>query len=626
MRQLFLTVMVLLLAASAAGQEIFDAVRAGDLARVQALVGQDPAAARAVDGRSCTPLHFAVNDGRAEVAAFLLDSGADPEARDADGDTPLHWAACTDHLELVDLLLRRGASIDALNHQHLSPVFHAVTGLRYAQVERLAAAGADLEISNDYGRTPLIWTARERGDLQMARLLLRLGARVDAQDRSGLPAVELAAWRGFRTLVGILLDAGARTDLRPDSRQSLLNDAAGKGLDRLYEELVSDGLTFEIAPEVRANLLHRAAEGGSGPIVADLIARGWSVEARDMYGWTPLHHAAGRKRPAAVRALLAAGAAADTRSLSGHTPLALAVASGATEVADLLRAAGHRTERRDFPALRGPFLGQGEPPAVPGPFAVDLVAGCWGEHGSVSFAPDGRKAFWSAYIDLPDSGYASGTILTSRLVDGCWTPPAPAAFEAGEQDDVPFVAPDGERVFFMSRRPLTPGDHSGAEHIWVCRRRGDGWAEAQPLPACVNSMPQHWQFSVAANGNLYFNSRQSEAETQGVYVSRLVGDSYTAPEFLGFAGDTPYIAPDESYLVTSESYGSANVIRFRQEDGSWGQPHSVTEAYPGYGGMCPKFSPDGRAFFFISQRTGTNNNFWVDGGFLEELRARDRRR
>ena len=44
-----------------------------------------------------------------EVAALLLDRGADIEAQDDDGWTPLDWAAAEGHLETVDLLRERGA-------------------------------------------------------------------------------------------------------------------------------------------------------------------------------------------------------------------------------------------------------------------------------------------------------------------------------------------------------------------------------------------------------------------------------------------------------------------------------------------------------------------------------------
>jgi hypothetical protein len=42
------------------------------------------------------------------------------------------------------------------------------------------------------------------------------------------------------------------------------------------------------------------------------------------------------------------------------------------------------------------------------------------------------------------------------------------------------------------------------------------------------------------------------------------------------------------------------------------------------GEMCPMLSPDGRYLFFNSSRVGSDDNFWVDAGFLEELRDESR--
>jgi uncharacterized protein len=625
MRRFLISILVLLLPTlPAAGQEILEAARQGDLTRLQALVDADPAAVAVADERDCTALHFVVNAGHLEATTFLLEAGADLETRDVDGDSPLHWAACTDNVEMIELLLDHGAAINALNHRHITPLLYATQHHLYGIVEALARRGADLEIPNDYDRTPLIWTAREGGDLRMARLLLRLGADVDAVDRFNSSSLELAAWRGFGTLVGILLDGGAQTDLSSEMSANLLSHAANKGLDRLYTQLVADGLKIDTTPGPYSSLLHDAAGGGSRLIVEDLVTRGAPIDAVDQYGWTPLHHAADRGRTDAVAALLSAGCDKHILSLSGHSPLSLALARGAEDVVRSLEEAGLTGSLRDFPRLQGSYLGQGEPPGEPKPFALDIVASRWGEHGSISFTPDGREAFWSGYLAIPDSGYSVSTILTSRLKEDRWTAPEPAPFLGEYRGDVPFAAPDGEQVFFLSRRPLAPGATSGGEHIWVVERLGKGWSEPRPLPACVNEMPQHWQISVAGNGNLYFSSRRPEPNTQGVYVSRFVDGKYTSPEFLGFPGSTPYIAPDESFLITAESYGRENVIRFRQEDGVWGEAISIGAAFPGIGGICPKLTPDGRAFIFISQRRGSNNNFWVDAGFLAGLKASDR--
>jgi len=627
MRSLLATLILALPAAAAtSADEIHTAAQAGDLARVEALVSARPELAEAPDERQCRPAHFAAGGNHVEVLTFLAEHGAGLSPTDADGDTPLHWATIEGHREAADWLLEHGADLNARNHELDTPLLYAVKRLRYEMVEHLVHRGADIEIPNDYGRTPLLWTVREGGDVRMARLLLRLGADVNARDRFGTSSLSLAAWRGFKTLVGVLLDHGAEVEAGGQEGSILLAEAVGRGIPRLYTKLVEGGIEIPLGRTGQGYLLHRAAAGGSPEIVADLIARGANANEVDDYGWTALHYAAARRRPEAVAKLLAHVGDPNRRTRSGYTALNLATERSSGEAARILRARGVDAAPRAFPTLTGPYLGQPSPGAEPVPFALDVVATPDGQHGNVTFSPDGLEAYWSGCTDTPDSGYSYGTILCSRQVDGRWTEPQIAPFAAERQgDDVPIFAPDGQRLYFVSRRPLAPGQPSSKENIWVIARRGAGWGEPEPLPPAVNRIDLHWQISVAANGNLYFCGRTTTVESKGVYVSRFVNGQHAEAEFLGFPGEAPFVPPDESYLITCEfgPNGMQNLIRFRRTDGGWGDPIDLTAASDrGIGGICPMVSPDGKYFFFIRDLDDNNNSWWVAADFIDEVRAR----
>jgi peptidoglycan/LPS O-acetylase OafA/YrhL len=94
-----------------------DAVRSGDADAVNEhleagsdLNEQDPTS-------HVTPLCWATMCDEVEIAALLLDSGADPDARNIDGATPLIGAAFLGRADAVKLLLDRGADPDARDNK-----------------------------------------------------------------------------------------------------------------------------------------------------------------------------------------------------------------------------------------------------------------------------------------------------------------------------------------------------------------------------------------------------------------------------------------------------------------------------------------------------------------------------
>ena len=123
--------------------DLFVAVEAGDLERVQELVEQE------VDKEKCnaigqTPLGIASGYGHLTVVRYLVEQGADMEKVNSVGWTPLMIASWKGHLETVSYLLEQGANRDKADKWRKSSLHCAAQKGHLEITKLLMAYGADL--------------------------------------------------------------------------------------------------------------------------------------------------------------------------------------------------------------------------------------------------------------------------------------------------------------------------------------------------------------------------------------------------------------------------------------------------------------------------------------------------
>jgi Tol biopolymer transport system component len=263
----------------------------------------------------------------------------------------------------------------------------------------------------------------------------------------------------------------------------------------------------------------------------------------------------------------------------------------------------------DWKELRGPYLGQKPPGAVPEIFAPGIVSTDDVNHCSVAVSPDGREIYWAmGPLDHPKR------IYVSTQADIGWSEPEVLSFTEDQDGDCPVLSPDGQKLYFNSNRPSSPGA-GRRERYWVAERAGDGWSEPRPLGPAVNEDHLHWQASVDRQGRFYFGSeREGTKGRDDIFVvslddgeeSRAV--SLDGPINTELLEGNPYVAPDGSYLIFDRE---GLFISSRSGDGSWGTPRSL-----GIEGTCPHVSPDGKYLFFLKMGMGYNDVYWVDARVL----------
>jgi ankyrin repeat protein len=116
-------------------------VRAGR-ANIAALLVERGAQVRARDKRGFTALHYAAQNGMNDTARLLLDRGATVDARAGTGGyTPLHLAIIASRDDTALLLVERGASLT----QRTGQGFTALDIAMSRNEDKLAAAIEDAE-------------------------------------------------------------------------------------------------------------------------------------------------------------------------------------------------------------------------------------------------------------------------------------------------------------------------------------------------------------------------------------------------------------------------------------------------------------------------------------------------
>jgi ankyrin repeat protein len=312
-------------AAVPAFNNITEAIRANNLVQLHQLISS-PEAANTANGLKATPLHYAALYGSLESLTFLLDKGADPNARNLSGATPLILAAW--NFERTRALVEHGADLNIATNQGITPLLVAAAAHENtATVAYLLDKGADLKALNKYGEDALI-RASSFGDAGTVKLLLDRGADAKHADKDGSTALLNATTFPDSQRIRLLLKAGGDVNA--------VNTFGG---------MVKNGpiALTHLSP------LMMAAPFSDQESITLLLKAGARVNEKDIRGMTPLmlSIATDHAHAATVRQLIAAGADVQAKDNYGDSVLDWARKFNNNEILSMLQAAG--AQGRTFP-------------------------------------------------------------------------------------------------------------------------------------------------------------------------------------------------------------------------------------------------------------------------------------
>jgi Tol biopolymer transport system component len=297
------------------------------------------------------------------------------------------------------------------------------------------------------------------------------------------------------------------------------------------------------------------------------------------------------------------------------------------------------------PVLNGAYFDQKSPGKTPELFAPGIVSSEHQEHSSLSFSPDGNEMWWSRWRLPHDMDKYPQVIMFISYENGSWGAPAAAPFSGKYRDGGPAYSPDGNKIYFYSRRPLKEDtDEMHDNDIWYVERTVDGWSRPVNLGNTVNSPYMEATPSLAANGNLYFTSDRIQYDdpigSQDIFISEYIDGNFTKPRALSPAINTsyardgfPFIALDESYIIFSRDSRKFDnegnlingdrklMIAFKDKDGEWQNAFDMGSDF--YNTRFPSVSPDKKYLFFTKFTPGGHEDFyWVDAGVIEDLKPK----
>ncbi|KAH8817564.1 ankyrin repeat-containing domain protein [Flagelloscypha sp. PMI_526] len=244
--------------------------------------------------RNTPPLQAASKAENLEIVRFLIDKGADVNARGVEYGTALHAAVLRGNLDIAHLLIGKGADVNARGSITYGTALHAI------------ASTNDLEMTSS---------------LEMARFLIEKGADVDETGGIYVTALQTAASMRNWKFVSFLIEKGADVNVRQGMHGTVLHIAAFQGNLEIIKFLIEKGADVS------------AVGGTYGTVLQTAVSKGnWEIKRES----TALQTAASKGNWDIVRFLIEEGADVNAVAELYETALQIAIFEGNLEMSSFL--------------------------------------------------------------------------------------------------------------------------------------------------------------------------------------------------------------------------------------------------------------------------------------------------
>ena len=293
-----------------------------------------------------TPLLYACRAGHADMVAYLLKLGANPNVISKKGTTPLLEAVNSQSVESVQLLLAQSnINVNSAPDKKAgeTALMHAAHIGNIDIIEMLLNhPGIDVNLQNKNGSSALSYAVARGHEIIVQHLLGRPGIDIEKVDRANGSHVPLtiAAKNDYGRIMQLLLKKGAD----PNTSDLQGGTPLIRAIDNNAADAVSTLLTglydvnIRCVDKANRGVLHAAAISGRSKLIPSLLRAEpeLSLDATDDDHFTPLHDACRNGHLATAEVLLGRGSTLKKDKFE-RSPLLIAWQYGHLKLRDLLK-------------------------------------------------------------------------------------------------------------------------------------------------------------------------------------------------------------------------------------------------------------------------------------------------
>ncbi|AIL65872.2 Ankyrin repeat protein [Rickettsiales bacterium Ac37b] len=172
-------------------KEFLDAVRTGNISKLEAMLQLSPQLIIIKNNHGFTAMHFAAQGGQNVTIEFLVSKGLKLDDKTNAGATAMHLAAHGGHNHTIEFLEKKGLKLDDKTNHGSTTMHFAAQGGHNNTIEFLVSKGLKLDDKTNDGSTAMHYAAHG-GHNHTIEFLEKKGLNIEEKENYGNTPLSLA--------------------------------------------------------------------------------------------------------------------------------------------------------------------------------------------------------------------------------------------------------------------------------------------------------------------------------------------------------------------------------------------------------------------------------------------------